>query len=130
MTPLFIFVQAYLQLLLVEVYLWRRDFQGLHARVRQYPPRLYPDPKTVEADAVRKLCEAMDLACIWYWKRALCLQRSAALACLLKGHGVRAQMIIGAQRMPFRAHAWVEVDGRVVNDKAYVGEVFAVLERC
>src|SRR6267142_2468310 len=28
-------------------------------------------------------------------------------------------MVIGAQQMPFKAHAWVEVDGRVVNDKPY-----------
>ena len=72
----------------------------------------------------------MDMACIWYWKQALCLQRSAATACLLKSYGVPAQMVIGAQLMPFRAHAWVEVDGRVVNDKPYAAEVYTVLDRC
>jgi hypothetical protein len=39
-------------------------------------------------------------------------------------------MVIGAQLMPFRAHAWVEVDGRVVNDKPYAAEVYTVLDRC
>jgi len=53
-----------------------------------------------------------------------------ALACLLKRYGVPAQMIIGAQQVPFKAHAWVEVDGRVVNDKAYMRELYAVLDRC
>jgi uncharacterized membrane protein YcgQ (UPF0703/DUF1980 family) len=72
----------------------------------------------------------MDMACIWYWKEALCLQRSAATACLLKKYGVPAQMVIGAQQMPFKAHAWVEVDGRVVNDKPYTPEMYAVLDRC
>jgi len=38
-------------------------------------------------------------------------------------------MIIGAQQMPFRAHAWVEVGGRVVNDKPYIREVYAALDR-
>ena len=70
------------------------------------------------------------MACIWYWKEVLCLQRSAATACLLKRHGVPAQMMIGAQQMPFKAHAWVEVDGRVVNDKPYMREMYAVLDRC
>ena len=70
------------------------------------------------------------MACIWYWKEALCLQRSAATACLLKQYGVLAQMVIGAQQMPFKAHAWVEVDGRVVNDKPYTPEMYAVLDRC
>jgi hypothetical protein len=39
-------------------------------------------------------------------------------------------MVIGAQQLPFKAHAWVEVDGHVVNDKPYVPEMYAVLERC
>jgi len=70
------------------------------------------------------------MACIWYWKEALCLQRSAATACLLKKYGVPAQLVFGAQQMPFKAHAWVEVDGRVVNDKPYTSEMYAVLDRC
>jgi hypothetical protein len=39
-------------------------------------------------------------------------------------------MMIGAQQMPFRAHAWVEVDGHVVNDKPYMREMYAVLDEC
>jgi hypothetical protein len=81
-------------------------------------------------DAIEKICAAVDMACIWYWKEVLCLQRSVATACLLKHYGVSAQMMIGAQQMPFKAHAWVEVDGRVVNDKPYVQEMYAVLDRC
>ena len=65
-----------------------------------------------------------------YWKRALCLQRSAATTCLLKRYGVPAHMVIGAQHTPFKSHAWVEVDERVVNDKPYISEVYAVLDKC
>jgi len=61
---------------------------------------------------------------------SLCLQRSAATACLLKRFGVSAQLVIGAQQMPFKAHAWVEVDGVVVNDKPYTSEIYTVLDRC
>ena len=73
---------------------------------------------------------AIDMACIGYWKEALCLQRSAATACLWKKYGVPAQMVVGAQQMPFKAHAWVEVSGQVVNDKPYTPEMYAVLDRC
>jgi hypothetical protein len=38
--------------------------------------------------------------------------------------------VLGAQMLPFLSHAWVEVDGLVVNDKPYIGEIFQVLERC
>jgi hypothetical protein len=76
------------------------------------------------------MCAAVDMACIWYWKEALCLQRSAATACLLRQYGVAAKLVIGAQQMPFKAHAWVEVEDRVVNDKPYMHEMYAVLDRC
>jgi hypothetical protein len=39
-------------------------------------------------------------------------------------------MVLGAQLLPFRAHAWVEVDGAVVNDKPYIHEIYQVLDRC
>jgi hypothetical protein len=39
-------------------------------------------------------------------------------------------MVIGARQLPFKAHAWVEVAGLVVNDKSYVPETYAVLDRC
>jgi hypothetical protein len=39
-------------------------------------------------------------------------------------------MMIGVQQMPFRAHAWVEVDGLVVGDKPYMREMYLVLDQC
>lgn len=122
----FLALRAYLELIRVDLDLTRGNFASLHTRVRNYSVSEAPaSPGTVE-----KVCAAIDFACIWYFKHVLCLQRSAATACLLKRHGIRAQMIIGAQQMPFRSHAWVEVDGRVVNDKPYVREMYGVLDRC
>jgi hypothetical protein len=72
----------------------------------------------------------MDLACVFYPKQVLCLQRAAATTQLLRGHGIRAEMVIGAQLMPFQSHAWVEVDGSVVNDKPYIRDIYQELERC
>ena len=122
----FLVFEAYLKLILFDLYLARGNFAALYEKVREYPIAT----RTMAPDAVERICQAMDMACIWYWKEALCLQRSAATACLLKKYGVPAQMVIGAQHMPFKAHAWVEVDGRVVNDKPYTPEMYAVLDRC
>ena len=122
----FLVFEAYLKLILFDLYLARGNFAALYEKVRNYPV----NEKTLPADTVERICSAMDMACIWYWKEALCLQRSAATACLLKKHGIPAQMVIGAQQMPFRAHAWVEVSDRVVNDKPYTPEMYAVLDRC
>ena len=123
---LFLVLQAYLKLIYFDLYLMREDFAALYSRVHRYPTA----NGIARRETVERLCSAVDLACIWYWKEALCLQRSAATSCLLKSHGIFAQMVIGARQLPFKAHAWVEVDGRVVNDKPYVPEMYAVLDRC
>lgn len=122
----FLVLQAYLRLIQFDFYLARGNFQALYEKVRSHHIR----DEAVPPDAVEKICSAVDMACIWYWKVALCLQRSAATACLLRRYGVGADLVIGAQQMPFKAHAWVEVDGRVVNDKPYTPEMYAVLDRC
>jgi hypothetical protein len=122
----FLVLQAYWKLIHFDLYLARGNFEALYEKVRRYPL----GKQVPTADAVERICYAVDMACIWYWKEALCLQRSAATACLLRSHGVTACMMIGAQQMPFKAHAWVEVDGRVVNDKPYMTEIYAVLDRC
>jgi hypothetical protein len=123
---LLLVLKAYLKLMQFELYLVRGNFAALYHKVRHYPVRVHAR----ELDAVERVNYAIDMACIWYWKEALCLQRSAATACLLKEYGIPAQMVIGAQQLPFKAHAWVEVDGRVVNDKPYTPQIYAVLDRC
>lgn len=122
----FLVFNAYWKLIRFDFYLGRGNFSALYKTVRTYSVK----KQVPSSGAVERICSAMDMACIWYWKEALCLQRSAATACLLKDYGVSAQLVIGAQQMPFKAHAWVEVDGRVVNDKPYMHEMYAVLDRC
>jgi hypothetical protein len=39
-------------------------------------------------------------------------------------------MVIGAQMLPFKSHAWVEIGGSIVNDKPYMLDIYQVLERC
>ena len=122
----FLVLQAYWKLVYFDFYLARGNFSALYNEVRKHP--IGRAPRVL--DATERICAAVDMACIWYWKEVLCLQRSATTACLLKHFGVRAQMMIGTQQMPFKAHAWVEVDGRVVNDKPYMREMYAVLDQC
>ena len=122
----FLLLRAYLRLLHFDLFLARGNFSVLHQKVRTFPI----SRTDKYSEATEKICAAVDMACVWYWKEVLCLQRSAATAYLLKSYGVPARMVIGARQMPFRAHAWVEVNGRVVNDKPYVREMYAVLDQC
>jgi hypothetical protein len=122
----FLVLRAYCKLIYFDFYLARGSFVALYEKVRNCA---VGEPPAI-SDATEQICAAVDMACIWYWKEVLCLQRSAAAACLLRRYGVSAQMLIGAQQMPFKAHAWVEVDGRVVNDKPYMRDMYAVLDQC
>jgi Transglutaminase-like superfamily len=121
----FLKLQAYRGLIQFDVYL-AKNFSALHEEIRSCRVRSVQRPE----DIVQKVCAAVDIACTWYWKDVLCLQRSATTTSMLRQHGVHAELVIGIQQLPFRSHAWVEVDGRVVNDKEYVRETYLVLDRC
>jgi hypothetical protein len=123
---MFLAVRAYSMLIRFHAFVAHEEFAQLYKAVRHYPLRS-PARQTYSTEHI---CAAVDLACIWYWKEVLCLQRSAATVCLLRSCGIGAQLAIGAQSVPFKAHAWAEIDGRVVNDKPYVSEIYAVLDRC
>jgi hypothetical protein len=77
-----------------------------------------------------QLCHATDMACVLYVKPVLCLQRSAATAMMLRRNGFNAELVIGARIIPFRAHAWVELEHLVINDKSYTPELYRELNRC
>ena len=73
------------------------------------------------------VCEAVNLAACFYWKPVYCLQRSVAACRLLKSHGISGRLVIGYRPSPFFSHAWVEVDGRIVNDSPAYKERLYVL---
>lgn len=119
--------ESFLFLLWIEFVM---TFRGLGSLQRNMYGAAQGTANAGQSQSTEELCSAMDFACVLYPKRVLCLQRSAATTLLLRRHGINAQMIIGAQVLPPRSHAWVEVGGRVVNDKPYVQEIYQVLERC
>ncbi len=81
-------------------------------------------PATVE-----RICRSMDWAATAYFKKAWCLQRSAACVYLLRRLGCPADLALGVRVFPFEAHAWAELGGEVINDTVdYVGR-FIVLDR-
>lgn len=119
-------LQAFVYLIRHDLFLVRHDFAALHANVRAFPLA----SRTTQSGDVEEICRAVAYACIWYPKQVLCLQRSSVAVALLRKYGIRSEMSIGVQRVPFKAHAWVEVDSHVVNDKPEVQSEYLVLERC
>ena len=72
----------------------------------------------------------MDLACVLYPKRVLCLQRSVATVLLLRANGWPVEIVNGCDISTFANHAWVELSRVVINDKPYMNEIYQVLDRC
>ena len=120
------FLKAYRELLRVDIQLHTRGFAAVHAGVKNLTAAGHP----ADADTCAQICHAVDLACVFYFKEVQCLQRSAATVRLLRRRGVPAELVTGVQQWPFRAHAWAEIAGRVVNDKPHITEGFLVIDRC
>ena len=95
--------------------------RGLHSRVsrRQRPG----------AELETAIPEAVSHIVAFYWKPVRCLQRSIVTARVLRAYGLPADVVIGYLPVPFVAHAWVEVDGRIVNDSPAYQHRLRVLER-
>jgi hypothetical protein len=120
-------IESWLWLLLCDVLMTCAGIAGLYRllEVRWQSHIERPaDPLLIDA-----LVHAAELACVFYFRDVKCLQRSSTTTVLLRRHGVNAQMILAAQLIPLRNHAWVECDGRIVNDKPYMHEIYQVIER-
>ena len=73
------------------------------------------------------VCEAVNLASCFYFKPVRCLQKSVVTVRLLRRYGVDAHLVVGYRLSPFFSHAWVEVEGRVVNDSPTYKDQLKVL---
>src|SRR6202012_329106 len=113
MTHVLLVCGALMKLSFHDLFMWRHDFSSLHRTIKAIPV----SDRTASQTDIDAVCHAVDAACVFYPHQALCLQRSAVLVRLLRARGVHAVMLIGARKLPFKAHAWVEVEGRVVGDR-------------
>jgi hypothetical protein len=119
--------ESYLLLIKIEWLMHSANLQSVHVLLCRSEVAA---SRSRSGPSVEDLCHAVDLACVFYPKGVLCLQRSAATTLILRRYGHKAEFVIGAQILPFKSHAWVEIDGAVVNDKPYMLEIYQVLERC
>jgi len=113
---------AFLGLAIFDLILFFSSLRSLCVCVRACPVSRQGSPPG--PDTIGQLCSSVQRACVWYPKQALCLQRSAVTTCLLRICGIASQMVVGVRPLPFLAHAWVEVDGSIVNDWAGVKKLY------
>lgn len=119
-------IEAWLLLLSFELAVRSKAFERIRSTVQR---ELVLPARSASSIPNERLSRAMDYACVFYFKRVQCLQRSAATTLLLRRHGWKAEMVTGVQIIPYYAHAWVEINGEVVNDKPYMRDIYRVLEQ-
>lgn len=117
---------AWVSLIFVDLVMKLAGFRRFHGLISSFPTcrKRYRDEEAAAA-----ICTAVDRAATFYFKRAWCLQRSAAAVCLLRLAGIEARLVIGVKSIPFGAHAWVEKNGVVLNDRSIVQERYTAIER-
>ena len=83
-------------------------------------------PLAAQASAVR-LGQLLDIASRHGPYSATCLRQSLSLWWLLRRRGLPAELRIGVAKgdAQLQAHAWVELAGRVINDRAAVADDYA-----
>ena len=116
---------AFLGIAMVNIVLRTLGFQRLCEGIKSWPL----SDRLSSQDPKQQVCEAVKRAASWYPRQSMCLQRSAVTTCLFRQSGVAADLVIGCRKIPFGAHAWVEVAGEIANDKRQVQDFYKVLSR-
>jgi hypothetical protein len=119
-------LSAFLGLLAFDLLLKFAGFQYLIKKVERWPTA---EPRTTDLEICRCVRGMVDRAQMYYPKKAMCLQHSAVVTCLLRRRGVPAEMVLGAQEFPPKAHAWAEVMNQVVSDSPTVKTKYRELRR-
>jgi hypothetical protein len=63
-----------------------------------------------------KLAKTLDIARMFYLRDTFCLPFAATLCVMHYRNKFNCDFIMGVQNNPFHAHAWVEVEGKVICD--------------
>jgi len=119
-------ILALVSLMIADVILGIRGFPTLYRVIRSWPTR---GMNSGCQQAIRMTCSAVDWASMVYFKKPLCFQRAAVTTCLLRMRGIPAQLVIGCRMFPFTAHAWSEVEGKILGDNPNLHSLYSVLER-
>ncbi len=113
---------------------WSLRLLGL-ARTREHLRRGSASPQKPLHSDVEALVTA------WEWAvrlaarnvpcRARCLEQSLSLWYLLRRRGVETSLRIGVRKSStktLQAHAWVELEGRPINDRPDIAKSYAAFE--
>ncbi len=123
-------LHAYVVLIRLDVLLRRSGFQRVRSRI----DRVNEVTRTSDDDDIRRArhyARRIENASHLPFARDTCLYKSLTLHAWLRRQGFLSQIVIGVSRddSGMLSHAWVELDGHVVNDDRTVVSRFSPLRQ-
>lgn len=125
-----LFIQTYMFLLIVRMGLLLFGFGKVYRFIAGVKPRNREILRNAD-ERINKVCYTVKAASRYQFVQSQCLEQSFVLYYLLKREGVNVNLCIGVSKWPFASHAWVEIQGEIINTPpcSLRGEVFRVMLR-
>jgi hypothetical protein len=121
-------IQAFLLLPVVRISRWMRffRFQRIMGGVKLRSSQI-ANCNASALETARRVARMVSVAAAHSLFQSSCLDRSFLLWALLRRRGIDTDLFLGVRRDQenFEAHAWVEINGVVLNDTDDVRERFA-----
>lgn len=76
---------------------------------------------------IGQLANLVDAASMLYPKKTFCLAWAATFVILARKNKWDSQLVIGVQACPFYAHAWAQIQGKVIHDDPVIAQVLSLI---
>ena len=105
-------IEAYIRILILFVIL---KFRGIQHYAEYFQPPSFSSKLKSDEATLKSVKSALDTAVRIMIFNSDCVYQSLAFTMMLRRRNIGAVACLGVSSYPFRAHAWVEIDGVVVS---------------
>jgi hypothetical protein len=99
---------------------------SLHNAIR-YVVNYSTKKASANSHNIEDVIRAVNKASLLFPLKSKCLLWSLVTTIMLRHNNITAQFNIGVQNMPFMAHAWVEVEDKIIADSHEIPKAMAVI---
>lgn len=116
--------KTFIQLAKVHRSLKRQGIKGVLEAIQQTPNKNLIIPSDLQ---IHELSNLVDAASMLYPKKTFCLAWAATFVILARKNNWDSQLVIGVQAHPFYAHAWAQIEGKVIHDDPIIAQVLSLI---
>ena len=111
---------------LIKVYFTLKIF-GFYGLIKSIQKKKRTEFIKKNTKSFNTLATALNKACFYFPVRTKCLEWSAALTLMGLKKKWECNMEIGIQKVPFKAHAWVKANDKVIADTPNLPQTLSVI---